>query len=140
MKIALFKDQYQIKLADTDAAGVLYFAQLYEIIHAVYESYMQTSSLSLKTLLNEKNYHLPIVHSEADYKQFILLGDIIQIELFLEKTTQHTFTLNYKLLNEKSQIVANAKTIHISIDKQSLKKIKLPEEITQLFAKNITFS
>jgi len=133
MKTQLYKYQYQIKLADTDAAGVLYFSRLYDIIHAAYESFMQINSLSLKTLFDEKSYHLPIIHSEADYKHFMLLGDSIHIELFLDKITQHTFSLNYTLLNEQDQLLANAQTIHISIDKKSLKKIKLPEEIRQLF-------
>lgn len=133
MKTQLFQYQYQVKLADTDAAGVLYFARLYDIVHGAYESYLQAFSLSLKTMLDERNYHLPIVHSEADYKQFILLGDIILIEIYLEKQTQHTFSLNYTLLNQQSQLLASAQTIHISIDKKSLKKIKLPEEIRQLF-------
>ncbi|MFK5894749.1 MAG: thioesterase family protein [Pseudomonadota bacterium] len=138
MKTLLFKDHYQIKLADTDAAGVLYFARLYDIVHACYENFMLESSLSLKKLLDEKNYHLPIIHSEADYKQVILLGDMIQIQLFLDNISQHTFTLNYELSNVKKQIIAHAKTVHISIKKSSTKKINLPEEVIQIFTQNIS--
>ena len=135
MKKALFKSHYQIKLADTDAAGVLYFSRLYDIIHGVYESYMHTSSLSLKKIIDEKNYFLPIIHSEADYKQFMLLGDMIQIQIFLDSTSQHTFSLSYELYNEKDHITALAKTVHLSIDKTSTQKIKLPDELIHLFKK-----
>jgi len=98
---------------------------------------LHKSSLALKTIIDEKNYHLPIIHSEADYKQFVLLGDTLQIKIFLEKISQHTFTLNYTLLNKHSQLldplVARAQTVHISIEKKSLNKIELPEEVRQLF-------
>ena len=138
MKAALFKSHYQIKLADTDAAGVLYFSSLYDIIHGVYESYMHISSLSLKKIIDEKNYFLPIIHSEADYKQFMLLGDMIQIQLFLDNTSQHTFTLRYELYNEKEQITALAKTVHLSIEKTTTQKINLPDELIYILTNNIT--
>ncbi len=135
MKTPLYIYEYQIKLSDTDAARVLYFARLYDIIHAAYESYMHESSLSLIKILNEKNYYIPIIHSEADYKQVILLGDKIQIQIFLDNTSQHTFTLVYELYNKKQQIIASAKTVHISIKNSSSRKINLPNELINAFYK-----
>lgn len=133
MKLPLYQGHYQIKLSDTDAAGVLYFARLYSIVHGIYESYMQFSSLPLQTLLASKSYHLPIIHSEADYKQVMQLGDNIEIQLFLEKTSTHTFSLCYLFYNPKQVLLASAKTVHISIDKNTRYKIPLPQEISKLF-------
>ncbi|MFK5984047.1 MAG: thioesterase family protein [Pseudomonadota bacterium] len=133
MKLPLYQGYYQIKLKDTDTAGVVYFGQIYEIVHGVYESFMQFASLPLTDLLATKHYHLPIIHSEADYKQAMRLGENIEIQLFLEKTSVYTFTLSYLLYNPKQVLLANAKTVHIAIDKTTHYKIPLPDEISQLF-------
>jgi 1,4-dihydroxy-2-naphthoyl-CoA hydrolase len=122
----MFTYETEIKWHQTDAAGVLFFAHQFTLIHDAYQTLMQSIGFPLSRFIQELNYALPIVHAEADYKIPLTAGDQIKINVTVTKIGNSSFTLAYTLLNKKNVEVGTANTIHVSIDKDSKKKINLP--------------
>lgn len=125
----MFNYQTTIHLHQIDAAGVMFYGHLFSLIHDSYEAFLNSKDLSLQQIINQKDYVLPIVHAEADYKKGITLGEIININLQISQLTEHSFTIAYALTNNSKAEVATAKTVHVAIDKHTGKTISVPQEL-----------
>ena len=86
--------QTKIKLHETDAAGVLFFSNQFKMIHDAYESLLERMGFGFGELLRAKDFTLPIVHSESDYKAPLFVGDLLEIQVFVEKAGKTSFFLS----------------------------------------------
>ncbi len=125
----MFTYKTQIRLHDTDAAGILFFAQQFEIIHDAYEQLLEKYGFSFHTMLNKRPYFLPIVHAESDYKSPLFVGDKITVRIKVGHIGETSFSFVYTIHNQKNVLVGTAKTVHVTIDKKKRTKIPLPKEI-----------
>ncbi len=119
--------QTKIKLHQTDAAGLLFFSHQFEIIHDAYESLLEEIDFGFAELIRNQDFFLPIVHAESDYKKPLFVGDVIEIQVMVESIATTSFIFSYQLFNTKKEIVGTARTVHVTVDKKTQKKIPLPE-------------
>ncbi|MCF7956146.1 MAG: thioesterase family protein [Phycisphaerae bacterium] len=117
-----------LRLGQTDSAGIAYYVSVFDIIHECYESF-----LDIAAILKEGKYLLPIVHAEADYRAMMELSDRIRVEMELGGTGRSSYTLVYRLVNQRGEVVADAKTIHSVLDRESRKSIEMPDYIRNRF-------
>lgn len=127
----MYRYETVIRLKDIDAAGLIYFANVFTLAHECYEAFLD-GHISLGKLLEESEYMAPIVHADADIKLPIRLSDKIAIEMNLAKTSNSSYELQYRLINEKKQPAAIVKTIHVVLDRQSGEPVKIPEQFRQM--------
>ena len=120
-----------IRLMDTDAAGVIYFASLLSICHEAYEDRLLQSGINLKTFFRNTEMALPIVHGEIDFFQPLFCGDRIEIQLIPNVINEHSFEINYQIFLAQSfeKKIAQGKTKHVCINPLSRQKISLPDPI-----------
>lgn len=59
-----FKYQRKIFFADTDAAGVVYFANLLSICHEAYEEFLTNFYINLQDFFSSNIIAIPIIHAE----------------------------------------------------------------------------
>ncbi|MDO8580671.1 MAG: hypothetical protein Q7S13_04255, partial [Candidatus Omnitrophota bacterium] len=50
-------------------------------------------------------------------------------QVYTTHVGQTSFTLSYKLLNPKQELVGTAKTVHVTVDKTTKNKISLPKDM-----------
>ena len=125
----MYTYQTKIKLHDTDAAGLLFFSHQFEMIHDAYEALLETIGFGFAALIREKDFFLPIVHAESDYKAPLHAGDNLVITVKVGHIGETSFSFEYVIRNRKKMIVGTAKTVHVTINKKTRKKIPLPKEI-----------
>ena len=125
----MFTYQTKIKLHDTDAAGVIFFANQFKIIHDAYESLLETMGFGFADLIRTKDFFLPIVHAESDYKAPLFVGDVLEVQVKAGRVGQTSFTLGYTLLNAKQEIVGTGRTVHVAVSKATQQKILLPADL-----------
>jgi len=132
--------QTKIKLHETDAAGLLFFGNQFKIIHDAYEGLLEQIGFGFPDMIREKKVFLPIVHSEADFKLPLFVGDLIEVQVIVEKVGKTSFTLSYRLLDTSQNIVGTAQTVHVTINSAEHKKTPLPSELRsrleQIFAED----
>ena len=116
---------------DTDAAGVIYFANFYRMAHSTYESFMESIGFSIRYYLDQADVLPLIVHSEADYKKSVRTGDKLTVELKVEKVGNSSYALAYQITNDQEEIVAVLKTVHVSVDKKNRSTVPLPENLKE---------
>ncbi len=120
-----------IYLSDTDAAGVIYFANALKICHEAYEAWLTEIGVVLPKMLAEKTIAIPIVHADIDFFRPIFCGDRLQINLEPKLIQDHEFLINYQIFKRESlnKPLAIAKTKHVCINPRTRNRIPLPEVI-----------
>ena len=130
-----FKTQRVIRLRDTDAAGVIFFVNYFVFAHETYELFLQEIGYSLQRIIEQESFLLPIVHAESDYHQMINMEDQITIVLNVNRIGISSFTLVYDYFLENQELVSSVKTVHVCVDKATLKKRPIPEDFQQALKK-----
>ena len=124
-----------VKMHDTYAAGILFFGNQFKMIHDAYESLLESTGFSFSVLLRKHSFFVPIVHAQADYKKPLFVGDRLTIKIRLEKIGQTSFIFLYEIFDERKVLVGTAKTVHVTIDKKTRKKIPLPKKFKSALQK-----
>jgi YbgC/YbaW family acyl-CoA thioester hydrolase len=120
-----------VRLQDTDAAGILFFANWFIFAHEAYEKMMEDIGLGFARLFETEPYIIPIVHAEADYERPLGVGDEIEVELTVADIGTTSFTLEYVLRTRDGQTAGACRTVHVAMDKKSKEKIQLPDKLRQ---------
>ena len=130
-----FQTRRVIRLKDVDAAGVIFFVNLFVFAHETYELFLEEIGSSLWTIIGQESFLLPIVHAESDYNQMIGLEDELTTILNVNRIGSTSFTLAYDFLLENRKLAGSVKTVHVCIDKTTLKKRPIPKELRQALNK-----
>ena len=121
-----------IRFSDTDAAGVVYFANVLSICHEAYEASLAASGIDLQSFFNNGTVAIPIIHASVDFLRPMFCGDSIMILLTPQPLSEHKFEIAYQMIAALSeQPLAQAMTRHVCIAPSTRKKIKLPDELAQ---------
>ncbi|NVM22375.1 MAG: acyl-CoA thioesterase [Desulfobacterales bacterium] len=133
--MASFKRRSVIRLKDTDAAGIIFFLGYFVFAHETYELFLEEIGYSLRRIIEQESFSLPIVHAESDYHKMLKLEDAITIVLNVTGIGTASFTLGYDYYLENQELAGRVKTVHACIDKATLKKMPIPEELRQALKK-----
>lgn len=119
-----------IRFQDTDAAGVVYFANVLAMCHEAYEESLAASGINLKVFFTNQSVAIPIVHASVDFLRPMFCGDLVFIHLTAEQIGSDKFEINYIIVALKQQ-VAKAITKHICINPANRTRQQLPNEMMQ---------
>ena len=125
----MFSHRTVVRLHDTDAAGILFFAHQFKIAHDAYESFMEGSGNSFASIFRDQTMLIPIVHAEADYEAALEVGDYLSVRMVAEQIGDSSFALSYKLVDNDDRVVGTVKTVHVCINRQSGEKISVPDKL-----------
>ncbi len=125
----MFEVQTNVKLHDTDAAGILFFANYLRLAHAAYEAFMKSIGCGLDYIIRQSDYLVLIAHSEADYQKPLFYGDKVTISLKAENIGHSSFVLGYTFRDRDGDTVARLKTVHVSVARAGGQKIAVPDKI-----------
>lgn len=121
-----------IRFADTDAAGVVYFANYLSICHEAYEEALLEAGIELNRFFGESGVIIPISRAESDYLRPLRCGDKIEVELSSEQTRESEFVLHYKVFiaTPARKLTAKGRTTHVCIDSSTRQRTPLPEKLS----------
>lgn len=118
-----------IRLHHTDAAGILFFANQFVIAHDLYEDFLAEIGLPINKVLHQESFHLPIVHADSQFRRTLVAGDVVDVRLSVADIGNTSFTLAYELTTPSMESVGQAKTVHVAVEKATMKKIHLPQKL-----------
>ncbi len=119
-----------VRFQDTDAARVVYFANVLKICHEAYEESLEASGVNLKDFFLNSEIAYPIIHANVDFFKPISCGDKLEIRIVSQKITNEQFEINYEI-GTKNVIVSKAMTRHVCIEVATRQKKELPDEMNK---------
>ena len=122
-----------IRLADTDAAGVVYFASVLSICHEAYEEALTQAGVNFGDFFQQPTVAIPIVHGEIDFFRPIYCGDRLIVQLYPQLVNENNFEVAYEVLAAASPEIclAKAMTRHVCIDLASRRPTPFPPSVRQ---------
>lgn len=120
-----------IRFADTDAAGVVYFANVLSICHEAYEASLAAAGIDLNQFFRGAAA-MPIVHAEIDYLQPLFCGETYAIELSPTLLKPDKFEIHYTI-RAAELAISRAKTLHLCIDSTTRRRMPLPPDMQRWF-------
>jgi len=121
----------RIRFADTDAAGVTYFANYLSICHEAYEDALASAGIELQQFFNDEDVIIPISNARADYLRPLPCGAEIEVEVSPHQVKEDTFFIDYVifLTGPTRKTAAQVKTAHVCLDAGTRKRRPLPQNL-----------
>ncbi|HVS54505.1 MAG TPA: thioesterase family protein [Opitutaceae bacterium] len=126
-----FSYQRTVRLADTDAAGVVYFARVLSLCHEAYEEALAAAGLDLNDLLGAGGIVVPIAKSEAEYLRPLRTGDKLRIVVTPDTHSEKTFSLRFEVvkLGAPEKLAARVRTEHVCTSPAKRERAPLPPKL-----------
>ena len=121
---------------DCDPADIMFYARIFFFCHAAYEELIHSFNLGYDYWINE-DFVVPIINSSAKYLKPLRPRDELTIKVSVSQLRNSSFELSYECINQKGELCAEAKTVHIFLDKGKWKKIKIPAVIREGLKKHL---
>ncbi|MBF2029142.1 MAG: acyl-CoA thioesterase [Oscillatoriales cyanobacterium C42_A2020_001] len=117
-----------IRFQDTDAAGVVYFANVLSICHEAYEASLAAAGIDLKTFFSGSEIAVPIVHASVDFFKPMFCGDLLAVHLHTTQTKASEFEIHYRLFGDSNleKALSQAVTRHVCIEVKTRSRYSLP--------------
>lgn len=131
----MFERDGIVRLAHTDAAGVIFFPRLLEMAQESWEDFLIACGRPLAQGLKGPAPLLPIVHCEADYRRPMRLGDEFRAQLLLEREGERSLSLRHRFLSPDGALLAEAVTVHVALERESGRAVPLPQSLRDLLAR-----
>lgn len=128
-----------IRFQDTDAAGVVYFANALSICHEAYEASLAAAGIDLKSFFRGESIAVPIVHAEISYFQPMFCGETYLIEVAPDLLSPDKFQVRYTMRGPVQaadtdetahSLISEATTVHLCIDPATRKRMPLPSQLS----------
>jgi 1,4-dihydroxy-2-naphthoyl-CoA hydrolase len=121
-----FRFPYTIGLHDTDAAGLIFSANIIRICHHAYEALLEEIGFGMARLFEKRTMGLPIVHIEADFARPLSVGAKVEIHARVAHLGETSYRMAYELRDSSGEVCATAATVHVCVDPHTRQAMKLP--------------
>lgn len=128
----------QVRMHDTDMAGILYFPRQFRFAHDALEDFVETLGYTFEQVFHHEKFVFVIVHAEADYLTTLRVGDKLEVHLSIGKVGETSFTVLYDIYKLDKTLVGKVKTVHVTLDSATRKKIPIPFHFKILLEKHLS--
>jgi 1,4-dihydroxy-2-naphthoyl-CoA hydrolase len=120
-----------VHFADTDAAGVVFFANYLVICHEAYEESLMAAGIDLRTFFADHGIVIPIARSEAEYRRPLSCGDRLRVSVEPKSLSQDSYEIRFEItrVDASGKNAARIRTEHVCIDSKSRARHALPEPL-----------
>jgi 1,4-dihydroxy-2-naphthoyl-CoA hydrolase len=132
MSQPIFSSARSVRFQDIDAAGIIFFAKVFEFFHDAYVECLEHHGVSLAAVLASGSWIAPIVHAESDYKSPLRFGERVTVALSGAELRERSMTIEYTIQSAE-RLCVTGKTAHVFIERASLRPCPIPAEIRAIF-------
>ena len=117
-----------IHFSDTDAAGVVFFANFLAICHEAYEEALSAAGIELHAFFSAEHLIVPIGKTEAEYLRPLAVGDKVRVTVTPAALSENSYEVRFEVirLGAKEKAAARIRTEHVCLDAASRKRTPLP--------------
>lgn len=122
-----------LHLADTDAAGVVYFARTLSLCHEAYEEALASAGVSLNDLLGGAGIAVPIGRCEAEYLRPLRATERVRITVTPELLSENSFAVRYEVfrIGTPDKLAARVRTEHVCTAPALRDRAPLPAKLAE---------
>ena len=126
-----YEFKQRVIYADTDAEGVVYYANYLAFFERGRDELIRQMGISLREFKEKKNIIFAVEKVECDYSSPAFLDDEITIVTEIAQKTGARIIFKQEVLREE-KILVSAKITVFALDAKSFKPLRLPAEFNKL--------
>lgn len=127
----IFRIKKTLTFREADPVGIMFFGNIYGFAHDAFEEFIMAAGYKYEEWFEEKNYLIPIRHSEADYLAPLKPGQTYDITVMVASFGQTSFKMKYIFSqqdkDQKDRVHAVVSMVHAVIEAKSMQKSSLPQ-------------
>jgi YbgC/YbaW family acyl-CoA thioester hydrolase len=127
----IFEQRFPIRIHDVDAAGIVFFARYYVLMHDVYESFMETIGHGISRAIVRGEILIPVIHSEARYFRPMRHGEVITGRLTIHELRHTSYVVQVDFIGADDVQRSRLRCRHICVNAGTMKPEPLPESLRQ---------
>lgn len=90
-----FQASFRARFRHADPAGILFFANVFEIAHDIYEDFVAHLGWTWEQWFQNPDWAVPIRHASCDFKRPMTASHSYHVSVFAERIGESSFTLKY---------------------------------------------
>ena len=130
-----FIHKVKIYYEDTDAAGVVYYANYLKFLERARSEIIYSLGLTNKKLLNDYNTLIIVKSCNIKYKKPAKFEDVLTINSRLKLISKVSFTM-VQIIKRDSEIISDAEIVLVTVNNLG-KPVRIPEVLLKSFKKII---
>ena len=119
---------FRVRYAETDQMGVVYHGNYAQYLEMGRVEWLRDFGISYKSM-EENGIMLPVISLSINYKKSAVYDDLISVETRLKKTPLVKIEFDFRIYNERQEILATANTVLAFMDMKTKRPIKCPDYI-----------
>ena len=136
-----YRSELKIRFGDEDHAGIVYYPRFFDFFHQVFEDFFaEEAGRSYKQVLDEDHCGWPSVHAEADFEKPVRFGDVLEVELEVERVGKASATFVYRGRRKggEGENIVRGKVTVVCIDMRTFRSQPIPDFYRRLFERHST--
>lgn len=134
-----FVTHIPIRFHEIDAAGIVFFARIFQYAHDAYEAWLRAIGFPIDVPIERRGYLLPLVHAEADFRDPLRPTQKgVSAELRPVAVGRTSYTIVTRLISPVGRLQATVKTVHVCVDPATGHARPLPEELRAAIASHLS--
>ena len=122
-----FSHSVKVYYEDTDAGGVVYYANYLKYLERARTEALSTIGLSNTKIKNDFGALIIVKSCNIEYKKSAYLEDDLQIKSFIDSTSKTSFLMNQSIFKDE-ELIVEAK-IQLVFINEKFKPVTIPEKI-----------
>jgi 1,4-dihydroxy-2-naphthoyl-CoA hydrolase len=123
---ALHSEERIVAFQDVDAAGIVFFARVFDYFHDAYVAFLRARGVPLETALQDGSWVAPLRHAAADYRRPLRFGDPITISLVRIDLEETEYRVVYRI-ETSDGLACEGETVHVSVDPTTFRRSAIPD-------------
>ena len=124
------KISFRVRYGETDQMGVVYHGNYAQYLEMGRVEWLRALGISYRDL-EEDGVMLPVISLGLEFKKSALYDELITVETTLKKNPLVRIEFDYKITNEKNELLAVANTVLAFINVTTKKPMKCPDYILE---------
>lgn len=105
-----------VRFSECDALKMVWHGNYVKYFEDGREDFGKKFGLGYMDIYGKTGLAVPLVHLECDFKKMVGLGETIYVETTMTDNPAAKIIFDYKIFNEKKELVCKGKTIQVFLD------------------------
>lgn len=129
LQMKRFVHKMRVRMYDTDAAGILYFADQFRFTHDAFETFFGCSGCSIPVMVAESPIITPAVHASTDFIKALKAGMHIEVSVQVERLGTTSIALVYNIAGDGGLLYGRARIVYVFVCRKTFTKCPIPFDV-----------
>ncbi|QEI05782.1 acyl-CoA thioesterase [Pigmentiphaga aceris] len=132
MTHSLFQRTRRIRFSECDPAGIVFYPQYFVMFNDLMEAWVDELVVDgFRGLIIERRVGMPTVRLEADFRAISRMGDLVTLELEVERVGTKSLNLAWRCMGEDGELRMGGQQTIVFTSLDTHRAIAVPDDFRQ---------